>query len=499
MPEAASQPPVGVEGLPLAAAYLERSYGTEDGTKLEDGNVVVPRPRRKSLPPFQGGNSALLTAGIIVADVVGAGILSMAVAVAKFGWLLGAVVIVVLLAMNVHISLLVWRVRMHCPAAYTYVALASAAFADAPAWQRRATEMVTVVSQQVFLFCTLGLYSLSFGQGLGGLFYDEWRLCLPVLTMLGLLLLAPVHVTSRSLGKWQSLVLLNVLTIVGTVLIPLVYMASSGARATRLAGSVVEAFADMSVVGVLSGLEVMSFAFTSQFMLVEIMSEMRRPEELPKAYMMSAPFQGIMFLICGVGGYYYLGSRVQGVIGENIPYGPAYRVAAFCLLVHMLITYLMKGVVFCRSMQSYLSPGKVNDASAQGWASWCGMTLASMTMAWVLAQVVPFFTDLIDLLGATLTPLSCYVIPIALYLRWLQDRGTKEDSIGFAEKILIAAELALSFVLMTAGTYFAFQHLRSNWHTYGPPFACHCQSIWATCECSAHHPGMEQCAIPGAA
>lgn len=42
-------------------------------------------------------NSTLLTAGILTADVVGAGILSMAVAVSRFGWLLGVGMLLMML------------------------------------------------------------------------------------------------------------------------------------------------------------------------------------------------------------------------------------------------------------------------------------------------------------------------------------------------------------------------------------------------------------------
>eukprot|EP00439_Symbiodinium_sp_Y106_P027017 s6062_g3.t1 len=67
---------------------------------------------RKSSDPESGrihGNSALLTAGLLIADVVGAGVLAMGQAVAKLGWLLGTICILAMLAMNAHIMILVWR------------------------------------------------------------------------------------------------------------------------------------------------------------------------------------------------------------------------------------------------------------------------------------------------------------------------------------------------------------------------------------------------------
>lgn len=480
-------------GLDEAGAEFAGDSGKAEGYGAIAKGQLPPR-RRPSLPPLSSGNSVLLTSGIIIADVVGAGILSMGSAVAKFGWLLGSIFIFALLAMNVHVSLLIWRVRMGCPTAFTYVDLASQAFRSAPEWQRRAIEGVTLGSQQMFLFLVLALYSLSVGRCLGTLFYDELRVCLPVLVLIGLVGFMPVHLSSRSLGEYKSLIALNVLTIMGSCFIPLVHMAFSGVEQTRAPDAAMKAFADLTVAGTLSGLEVMSFAFTSQFMLVEIIAEMRDPAEFPNAYMISAPFQGIMFVIAGVGAYYFMGSAVNGIIGENLPFGPTFRAAAFCLLVHMLITFLIKGVVFCRWIQQVWNPSGLNDTSWKGWSGWSVSVVTCTALCWLFAQVVPFFTDFMDLLGASLTPLACYIIPIVLYCRWHYDNRDKTDrSIGPIEGTCLVLEVLLSLILMIFGTYFSLKTIVGKWKTYGMPFECHCQNIWATCECSAHHAGMEHC------
>uniref|UniRef100_A0A7S1L684 Amino acid transporter transmembrane domain-containing protein n=1 Tax=Alexandrium catenella TaxID=2925 RepID=A0A7S1L684_ALECA len=371
--------------------------------------------------------------------------------------------------------------------------MASQAFRHAPDWQRRTMESLTLYSQQLFLFLVLALYSLSVGRCLGTLFYDELRLCLPVLVAIGLLSFMPVHLSSRSMGEYKGLIALNVATIIGSALIPLVHMGASGVKETRAPDSVMKPVADLSVAGVLSGLEVMSFAFTSQFMLVEIIAEMRNPAEFPSAYMISAPFQGIMFLIAGVGAYFYMGSAVNGILGENLPFGPTFRVAAVCLLVHMLITFLIKGVVFCRFAQQVWNPNGLNDVSWRGWSAWSTTVVVCTALCWLLAQIVPFFTDLMDLLGASLTPLSCYIIPVVLYCRWLHDTGYKDRTIGPIEGTALVLEVLLSLVLMIFGTYFSITTILGKWKTYGAPFECHCTNLWATCECSPNHAGMEHC------
>mmetsp|Transcript_74920 Transcript_74920/g.173705 ORF Transcript_74920/g.173705 Transcript_74920/m.173705 type:complete len:488 (-) Transcript_74920:8-1471(-) len=461
-----------------------RNYGT---------GIPPAIARKPSLPPLNAGNSALLTAGIIIADVLGAGILSMGVAVAKFGWLLGTAVILLMLAMNVHISVLMWRVRMGCPPAFTYLDLSTAAFSRAPSWQRRLMEGLTIYSQQIFLFLCMSVYALSVGRSLGNLLYDEFHNCLRILVLTGLASFAPVCLSARSMGHYSTLIALNVLLIAGSAIIPVAHMASSGVRETRDAGSTMRPFEHLTFTGSLAALGTMNFAITSQNMIVEIMAEMKYPAEFPKAYYISAPFQAAMMILAGVGTYYYMGSGITGILGDNIPFGVTFRMAALCLLLHMLVTYLIKSVVVCRFFQSLWQPSSLNDTTLYGWMAWAWTVGLTMAATWLVSQLVPFFTDLVDLIGATLTPLNCCFIPIAMYARWLRDFGTETDTVGPFELTAIVLEVVLGLVLVIFGTYFSVSTILNKWSAYGLPFACHCENVWATCGCSAHHPGMEHC------
>lgn len=414
----------------------------------------------------------------------------MAVAVAKFGWLLGSVVMVLLLAMNVHISILVWRVRMGLPEAHTYAELARFTFGSASRSVQSSAAKVVEMTQYTFLMAMLGLYALAFGRG-GMMILYGTRMCLPMWTLVGCMVILPFFASSRNLGDWSSLIWLNVSTILGTIIIPLIVMFRDDYQDSRPEGSVFVPVADMTASGVLLGLNTMTFAMTSQFMLVEIIDEMKDPQEFPKAYSyFSAPFQLIAFMIVGLGGYYFTGDAVTGMIGDNIAFGVGFQLAAICLVVHMLVTFMIKAIVLARAVHGYVSPTGVDDNTWEAWQTWTTIACGVSFLSWLVANVVPFFSDLVDLLGATMAPIGCYVIPIVLYLRFVHDRpGTGP---GLFEGLLITLEMALSLVLMVAGTYVACRQIADKWHTYGPPFHCHCEDVWNNCACSATHVGMEE-------
>jgi len=454
------------------------------------GAAVVP----DAAAPTHGGNSVLLTAGIIVADVVGAGILSMAVAVRLLGWALGAVAIAVLLAMNVHISILMWRVHMRHPQARTFMELASAVCASMPEGTRAGVVWVVGAAQSSFIFMVLGLYTLTIGDGLGKLFYTT-QLCLPVWTLIGSLVLLPVLANATSLGSYKSLIYVNCSMILGCICIPLVYMSTQGVEVTRPPTAGFYAVnPDLRFSDLVRGVSIFAFAFTGQFILVEIISEMKDPQEFPKAYAyLSAPFQCAAFMTVGLGGYYFKGDSMEGIIVDAVGFGHTFRLTAMCLLTFILITYLIKGIVFCKGVHRSLEGARADEKGNRASAIWASIVCCTIALTWLTAQLVPFFNDLVDLLGASLTPFCCWIVPIGMYVYTVRSGGLKDRSIGPVESTIIGMELLLSVVLMIAGTSITLAHISEHWHSYGGPFECHCESLWETCECSAMQPGMEFC------
>jgi hypothetical protein len=273
-------------------------------------------------------------------------------------------------------------------------------------------------------------------------------------------------------------------------------MALQPLEETRIEGSGFFAVENLTSHGAMTSVTIMSFAFTGQFMLAEIMAEMKNLEDFPRAYLLFAtPFMGIAFLVCGLGGYYFRGNLVEAMIIDQISFGPAFRVVALCLIVHMVITWVIKGMVFCRLVHQYIDPIRA-DSSSEGWFTWFVIVACSVAIAGLVAQLVPFFVDFVDLLGASLTPLTCYLIPLVCYLVWLRDFGSPEDYPGRAEMFIILLEIVFSVVVIVVGTFMAVQNIIKSWETYGYPFSCLCQNVWNTCECSSSHAGMEHCNAP---
>jgi len=263
-----------------------------------------------------------------------------------------------------------------------------------------------------------------------------------------------------------------------------------GTSLSRSFGSKYVAMEPLTVMGILNGLNIMTFNFTIQFMVVEIVSEMENPKKFPVAIWGYAyPFLAALFLACGVGGYYFLGDRSHGLLISSLPFGMTLRVTAFCLVVFVLVAYLLKSIVLCKALQAYCDPAYADTSGARSEAVYTASILLVLAGAFLTSQIVPFFTPLIDLIGATLAPLCCIAIPIAMYVQWYRTLGNRK-SLSIAEQTLIAVELLLSILIMTLGTYDSVLTIVAGWKKLGSPFACHCEHLWNTCHCSSHNPGI---------
>jgi amino acid permease len=461
-----------------------------DGFDAAAAKDALRQVSGKSYDETSKGNSVLVTAGVIIGDTLGAGLLTMPGALSMFGWFAGSIFIVGMLALNLHICMLLWRMRMAFPQAHTLGELAEASFSRAPRWQRSLMRQVTDCVQYMFVFFLLSADATSLGKGFGLLFYDV-HLCLPVWVLIGSVILLPVHARTRSLGGNKLSIAFNCVAVTCCVGLCLRHFAHQGVLTSRGADATYAAVTPMSALGVLNGLNIMMFNFTIQFMVVEIASEMEKPEEFPRALWGYAfPFLAALFTLCGMGGYYYLGDKANGLLIGHLPFGMSLRLTAACLVFLVLIAYLLKSVVLCKTIHTYCDPEHAGSGSTRSEAGYTLTIVFVLGAAFLVSQVVPFFTPFIDLIGATLAPLCCVVIPLVMYSQWHCTFGGRTD---LAERALILLEVALCVLIMTLGTYDSLLTIVRGWEEFGAPFSCHCELLWDTCGCSASKPGMSLC------
>lgn len=96
---------------------------------------------------------------------------------------------------------------------------------------------------------------------------------------------------------------------------------------------------------------------------------------------------------------------------------------------------------------------------------WAVLTTVVTAAAWLVANAVPFFSDLVGLIGGlTQAPLSL-LLPTVLYRRIARPLGPVH---GVTTLLIVAA----ASLLVLYGTSSALSKIALDWTSFGQPFAC---------------------------
>jgi hypothetical protein len=456
------------------------SYGSAD----LDSESLTKKPT--------GGNSAHFTAVILISNTCGIGAISLPAAVAALGgWANGIAAVVICTVMNAHLSLIVWRIYMAFPGHRHYGDLIYAAFEDTSPVQQNLAYILTVVTTYGFILVATGYNLLCMGKALGWLF-NGFQACLPVLMLIAATINIILQIGVRSYRSLPAILSANVVSVLVVVLVPLGYFASMGSEVTLLPGSQVLAAGGSSFPNEIQGFSTLTFILTTQYLVVEILSEMDDPKEFPKAACIQAPpFQMLFVSLAGLGGYAYLGSAATLNLPDYLPFGAELKATAIFFLFSALMGNLVNSIFMCKLFHEKFDPASSNDGSARDWMVWSTIVTSVLLFSYLTANLVPFIKEFANLLGTSFGPACCFIVPIVTYARIYNKYGEdKVPRISTAEWFLIGIWFVLSVVLMSYGTYTVLREIYKGWLTYGAPFACGCQGLWATCECSASRPGM---------
>ena len=411
-------------------AVSTSNYGTINDTK-----DPPPPPQSSIAPPRRA--TWTTASQLIIADVIGVGIMSMADAFAQLGWLLGLILVHGMLLLNLYCGWLAWEAQtISFPGTLTLAQIGHRAYGTTGQW-------VTGVVVYSFLFFVLGNYLLTLGLCLQQVFVtvDMPR---PLWSLLGALLLLP-FCQIRTLNGARLLLIVNITTIILAVFVSVGHMLAVGERhgETSLIAT------DLTWRSFVSGLSKFAFAYTGVLMYPEIVSEMEEPADFPKALIVQAPFQLISFLSVGCVGYAYLGSRAEGLLINSLPPGSAAStIAAVSLFIHVLITYLIKGTVLTRALHTMIAPNSLNDTGREGTLTWLALTSCLMLCCFGVASAVPFFDELCSLLGSVQTPIFGFVLPVLFCYAGRKAQGVQ---IAPPTYVLLAAILGLGVAMFTVG------------------------------------------------
>ncbi|CAG8924732.1 unnamed protein product [Penicillium salamii] len=382
-PEIVDLPPSNPEVEP-AAQNTESIYGElekqEHTEQRQDafGDEENAEIKYKVLKWWQGGL-------LMVAETISLGILSLPAAIAGLGLVPGLIILIGLGLLATYTGYVIGQYKMRHPH------ISSMADAGEVLMGRFGRELFGT-GQLLFLIFLMASHILTFTVALNSI--TGHGTCSIVFGVVGLILSLLLSLP-RTLEKMSWLSLVSFISIFIAVMITMV------ALGIQNNGAPVQAVVEANLVtGFMSACNI-AFSYVSHNTFFTFMAELKDARDFPKALALLQTIDMTLYIVAAVVIYRYTGADVASpALGSA---GPLIsRIAYGIALPTIVIAGVINGHVAAKSLYIRIFAG-TDRMHKRDWiatGSWVGIALALWVIAWVIAEAIPVFNNLLSLITA---------------------------------------------------------------------------------------------------
>ena len=472
---------IALDSQATGSRSSSRASGLERGGAGPPPQLFDPSVHRTSWP---------LAAMTVCAEVMGAGVLSLAHATATLGWVLGLACAVGFGAVSLYSGLLLARVACDlAPGAESFADAAAATVGPRFAAFTRGAILLTWALQLPYFLtgCAHALGDVAFAgtaDAPSPLCYWQW------VGAASLALVLPLQL--RSLHALSYAAAASTLAIVVALVLVAVALLAAAAPPTPHAadasggggdalwpqwggggggggGGAAEAADGALRIG--SAAASFIFAYQGQSVYLEIIREMRDRSHFRRTLYLATAAMVLVYVAVVAVGYATLGRAAPAFLPAAMPPGPLRTAAGLLLAFHTAVSYLVTAQPLHRAYHRLLAPSTADAPSAAAAARWLALSAAQLAAGFVVATALPFFAPFQSLLGALTGAPILFGYPALFYLRGAARRGVR---VALGDRGACAVFLAVCLPLFTVlGTADAVREIASGWgEDPAGPFAC---------------------------
>lgn len=203
------------------------------------------------------------------------------------------------------------------------------------------------------------------------------------------------------------------------------------------------------------------FAYSFAGCLPSFMEDMHTPEDYVKTLWWLGGIQIVIYTLTGSIIYAFVGQGVQSP--ALLSAGPIVSRVVFGIALPVIfISGSINTTVVCRYIH-----GKVYRDSAvrfvntsKGWSTWLGLVFCVTILAWIIAEAIPIFSELLSIISALfVSGLSFYIPPIMWYM--LLKEGAWYEKHNLKPAILNGVVFLVGMIIFGCGTYSSVAELVS--------------------------------------
>lgn len=337
---------------------------------------------------------------------------------------------------------------------------------------RRPTQTVTTI-YYTNIFLVLGNYILVMSHAVAAIFGEE-NICLPTAGIVASTLMFALSQlrTMANLGRSASVISLTALVIVVVQCLYAVWEGEVGydqeeeQQAEDAANEEEAESTSYSLMSQLAAISSIGFAVGSQKLFLNIRHEMKdRNDAAPGSLGIALSIFGSAYVAVCV----LAGPDPPSLLFDAIEEGLSRRIAGFLLWVHVAVSFAINSQALCSSLDRlYFHRITQFGLNTRHRTRWMCITMIVAVSSYFVANAVPFFKDLVALIGAlTSVPLTL-LMPAVFYRKVCQVPIFKPTRYSMTSYCLVV----FSIVFLVCGLIGALGSIELDWEHHGPPFAC---------------------------
>ncbi|KAK2053341.1 transmembrane amino acid transporter [Colletotrichum caudatum] len=224
-----------------------------------------------------------------------------------------------------------------------------------------------------------------------------------------------------------------------------------------------------------------SYTFIGQITLPSFIAEMKDPRDFPKALWAVTIGEIIVFSIVGAVVYAFVGNQYMTAPAFG-SLEDVYKKVSFSFMIPTLV---FLGVLYASVSARFLffrlfkGTKHLHEHTIIGWGSWATILLALWLLAFLIAELIPFFSSLLSLMSSLFDSFFGFVFWGVAYFRM----RSADNRAGLPKPSKIAdwTSMGLNIIIiltgllfLTAGTYASVEGIIEEFRagTVGKPFGC---------------------------
>ncbi|ETS85411.1 N amino acid transport system protein [Pestalotiopsis fici W106-1] len=216
------------------------------------------------------------------------------------------------------------------------------------------------------------------------------------------------------------------------------------------------------------------FAYSFAMCQFTFMDELKKPEDYVKSIWSLGIIEIIIYTLTGAIIYAFVGSEVQspallsaGNVVSRVAFGIALPVIFISGSINITVAgRYIHGRIFKHSITRFVNTTK-------GWITWLAIITVITILAFITAEAIPIFSDLLSLCSSLFVSGFSFYLPALMWYKLIkQGRWYDRENLGHA--LMCAVAFVVGLVVLGCGTYASIVDIRDNFRegTVSGVFTC---------------------------